>query len=163
MPASETNTQRREGPISKSNCAVTNRKVFIISTDRMRGRQTTLFNNLTDFIKLRHRLNMDWIKVFSSEAEARQRLVSNKPQLLVLHGKRICLLLHNNTFFAVQDACTHNGESLSKGQVNYLGEIICPWHNYRFDLRSGKACDSSCRDLVTYLVKIDETGFFVGI
>ena len=106
---------------------------------------------------------MDWIKVFSSEAEARQRLVSDKPQLLVLHGKRICLSLHDNTFYAVQDACTHNGESLSKGQINYLGEIICPWHNYRFDLRSGKACDSSCRDLETYSVKIDETGFFVGI
>lgn len=106
---------------------------------------------------------MEWIKVFSSEAEANNRMKSGKPQLLILKGKRICLSLHNNSFFAVQDSCTHNGESLSKGQVNYLGEIICPWHNYRFDLRSGKACDSDCRDLITYSIKIDETGFFVGI
>jgi len=88
---------------------------------------------------------------------------SGKPQLLILNGKRICLSLHNNSFFAVQDSCTHNGESLSKGHINYLGEIICPWHNYRFDLQSGKACDSSCRDLITYPIKVDENGFFVGI
>jgi nitrite reductase/ring-hydroxylating ferredoxin subunit len=106
---------------------------------------------------------MNWIKIFSTELEARQRLVTGKPQLLIIHGKRICLLLHNDRFSAIQDACPHNGESLSKGQVNYLGEIVCPWHNYRFDLQTGKACDSDCRDLVTYLIKNDETGFFVGI
>lgn len=106
---------------------------------------------------------MEWIKIFASDTEARSRIAENKPQLLILHGKRICLVLHKNNFLAVQDACTHNGESLSKGNVNYLGEIICPWHNYRFDLANGKACDSSCADLITYPVKVDDSGFFVGI
>jgi len=106
---------------------------------------------------------MEWIKVFGSDAEARQRILADKPQLLVLYGKRICLALHNDTFFAVQDACTHNGESLSKGTINYLGEVICPLHNYQFDLQSGRECCSRSRDLITYPVKIDESGFFVGI
>ena len=106
---------------------------------------------------------MEWIKIFASEEEAKSKLSSDKPQLLILHGKRICLVRHKESFLAVQDACTHNGESLSKGAVNYLGEIICPWHNYRFDLRSGRACDSSSADLKTYPVKSDESGFFVGI
>jgi nitrite reductase/ring-hydroxylating ferredoxin subunit len=47
-------------------------------------------------------------------------------QLPIVQGKRICLVLHGNNFLAVQDACTHNGESLSGGKVNYLGEIVCP-------------------------------------
>ncbi|HEY3402806.1 MAG TPA: Rieske 2Fe-2S domain-containing protein [Ohtaekwangia sp.] len=106
---------------------------------------------------------MEWIKIFTSEAEAKSKLTKDRPQLLVLHGKRICLVWHGEAFRAVQDACTHNGESLSKGSINYLGEIICPWHNYRFDLNSGKACDSSSADLKTYPVRIDETGFFVGL
>ncbi len=106
---------------------------------------------------------MEWIKIFSTEAEARQRLASGKLQLLILTGKRICLSLHGDNFFAIQDSCPHSGESLSKGKVNYLGEIVCPWHHYRFDLQSGKARDSDCRDLITYSVKIDESGFFVGI
>jgi nitrite reductase/ring-hydroxylating ferredoxin subunit len=106
---------------------------------------------------------MEWVKVFSSETEARQQLAADKPQLLVLYGKRICLVLHNNIFFAVQDACTHNGESLSKGQVNYLGEVVCPLHNYQFDLQNGRECSSRSKDLKTYPVKVDESGFFVGI
>lgn len=106
---------------------------------------------------------MEWLKIFDSEAEARSRIKEHKPQLLIVKGQRICLTLHNGEFFAVQDACTHNGDSLSKGQVNYLGEIICPWHNYRFQLSTGRACDSSCRDLATFGVKSDNSGFFIGL
>lgn len=106
---------------------------------------------------------MDWIKIFSSEHEARTTLAPDRPRLVVIGGRRICLVLSGDNFFAVQDACSHNGESLSKGSVNYLGEIICPWHNYRFDLRSGKPSDSGCPDLVTYPVRIDGSGLFIGI
>lgn len=106
---------------------------------------------------------MEWIKIFSNEEEARRRLSPGKPQLVVIGGTRICLALVNGNFRAVQDACTHNGESLSKGAINYLGEIICPWHNYRFDMSNGRACDSSSADLRTYPIRLDDTGFFIGI
>jgi nitrite reductase/ring-hydroxylating ferredoxin subunit len=106
---------------------------------------------------------MEWVKIFSNDAEARSRILPDKPQLLVIYGKRICLVLHDENFRAVQDACSHNGESLSKGQVNYLGEIVCPWHGYRFRLDSGQACDSSSPDLKTFPVKSDDSGFFIGI
>lgn len=105
---------------------------------------------------------MEWIKLFSSAEEAKQKVPENKTQLLIIKGKRICLARHSDQFFAVQDKCSHNGESLSRGAVNFRGEIICPWHNYRFDLKSGKACDSSSPDLETYLIKADDAGFFIG-
>ncbi len=72
-------------------------------------------------------------------------------------------MLHDDKFFGVQDSCSHNGESLSKGAVNYLGEVVCPLHHYQFDLMSGRECSSRSRDLITYPVKIDESGFFIGI
>lgn len=105
---------------------------------------------------------MEWIKIFGSYEEARSRIPEDSTQLVIVRGKRICLARHAGVFFAVQDRCTHNGESLSTGKVNFAGEIICPWHSYRFDLRSGKACDSDARDLETYPVKSDNTGFFIG-
>jgi len=105
---------------------------------------------------------MEWIKVFSSGEEARRRLRENVPQLLIIEGKRLCLVMRNNSFHVVQDSCSHNGESLSKGTVNHLGEIICPWHGYRFSMQSGKACDSSSHDLTTYPIKADESGFYIG-
>lgn len=106
---------------------------------------------------------MKWFRVFSNENEARQRLEESKPQLVVIEGKRICLVRRNDEFFAVQDACTHNSDSLSKGTVNFLGEVICPWHHYRFDLRTGRASDSSCRDLQVFSIRIDTEGFFIGV
>jgi nitrite reductase/ring-hydroxylating ferredoxin subunit len=106
---------------------------------------------------------MEWIKIFSGDAEARQKISPGRPQLVVIGSTRICLVLSDDKFKAVQDACTHNGESLSKGTINYLGEIICPWHHYRFDLDTGRACDSSSADLKTFPVRSDESGFFIGI
>lgn len=105
---------------------------------------------------------MEWIKIFGSDEEARRKIREGSTQLLIIHGKRICLARHADTFHAVQDRCTHNGESLSRGIVNFAGEIICPWHNYRFDLKSGKACDSDAHDLETFPVRSDNTGFFIG-
>ena len=106
---------------------------------------------------------MEWIRIFSSVEEARTRLAAKQAQLLIVGRHRICLALTGGRFHAVQDACPHNGESLSGGKVNYAGEIICPWHNYRFDLASGKACDSNCTDLRIYPLREDDTGFFIGI
>ncbi|MFN3840783.1 MAG: Rieske (2Fe-2S) protein [Cyclobacteriaceae bacterium] len=106
---------------------------------------------------------MEWVKLFANEAEASARLMHGKPQLAIIHGKRICLVLYKHLFYAVQDRCTHNGESLSKGAVNHLGEIICPWHNYCFDLQTGRELSARSADLKTYPIKTDETGFYVGI
>jgi nitrite reductase/ring-hydroxylating ferredoxin subunit len=106
---------------------------------------------------------MDWLKIFSNEAEAADRLQNSKPQLVIANGKRICLVKHNTSYYAVQDSCTHSGESLSKGTVNYLGEIVCPLHNYCFSLQNGQELSSRSRDLTTYPVKIDSSGFFIGI
>jgi nitrite reductase/ring-hydroxylating ferredoxin subunit len=106
---------------------------------------------------------MEWIKVFSSGEEARKRLKENTPQLLIINGKRLCLVLLNNSFYVVQDSCPHNGESLSKGSVNYLGEIICPWHGHQFSLASGRECSERSSDLNTYPVKEEVDGLFVGM
>ncbi|MBK5278558.1 MAG: Rieske 2Fe-2S domain-containing protein [Bacteroidia bacterium] len=106
---------------------------------------------------------MEWIKVFSSGDEARRRLKENVPQLLIMNATRLCLVLRNNNFYVVQDSCSHNGESLSKGIVNHLGEIICPWHGHQFNLITGRECSERSSDLSTYPVKEDSDGVFIGL
>jgi nitrite reductase/ring-hydroxylating ferredoxin subunit len=106
---------------------------------------------------------MEWIRIFSTGSEAANRIAEDKPQLVIIGEVRICVVRHGNHFAAVQDNCSHNGESLSKGHVNYLGEIICPWHNYCFELQSGREIQGRSSDLKTYPVKADDTGFFIGI
>lgn len=106
---------------------------------------------------------MSPLKIFASMEEASRRLVENKPQLLIIDGVRICLVLRNGELMAVSDKCTHNGESLSKGSVNYIGEIVCPWHGNRFNLRTGREADEKSHDLVTYNVSTTADGVFINI
>ena len=106
---------------------------------------------------------MDWIKVFPSTAEARKVMVNNRPQLVIIGSQRICLVLHDDKLLAIEDKCSHNGESLSKGTVNYVGEVVCPWHGYRFNLKTGRESGERSRDLVTYPVKEDEEGVFIAL
>lgn len=106
---------------------------------------------------------MEWVKIFPSSTAARENIQENKPQLLIVHGKRICLVQRNSIFYAVEDTCSHSGESLSKGAINYLGEIVCPWHAYRFSLHSGRESGERSRDLKCYPIQEDETGFFIGV
>ena len=106
---------------------------------------------------------MDWIKIFQNTSEANSVLTENKLKLLVVRGKRICITRHEGKILAVQDKCTHNGESLSKGIINYLGEVVCPWHGYRFNLKTGREGSQQSRDLECYPIKENEEGVFIGV
>jgi nitrite reductase/ring-hydroxylating ferredoxin subunit len=104
-----------------------------------------------------------WVRVFTNTQQIRIVLKPDRPQLVIFGETRIALILHNETVFAVQDFCTHNKESLSKGSVNYLGEIVCPWHGQRFNLKTGRECGQRSADLKAYAVKVNEEGLFIKI
>ena len=106
---------------------------------------------------------MEWVRIFLSRDEMLGALTENKPRLLQARGKKICVVYRESKLFVVQDSCTHNGESLSKGIVNFQGEIICPWHGQRFSLKTGREGSEQSRDLVTYPVKETEEGIFIGL
>jgi nitrite reductase/ring-hydroxylating ferredoxin subunit len=105
---------------------------------------------------------MEWIRIFDSQ-EGLARVGDNRPQLLLVRGLRICLVRMGERWMAVEDTCPHNGESLSKGTVNFLGEVVCPWHGQRFDLKTGRECAERSRDLITYPMKEEEEGIFIGL
>lgn len=86
-----------------------------------------------------------------------------KPQLLSVDKLRITLVRTNSGIRAVQDFCTHNKESLSKGSVNFREEIICPWHGHCFDLRTGRESQQRSADLATYAVRESEEGIFIEV
>jgi nitrite reductase/ring-hydroxylating ferredoxin subunit len=63
--------------------------------------------------------------------------------------------------FAVARACPHEGYPLEEGDV--VGETItCPWHGWRFDLRSG-ACLTAGEDTQTFPVSIRDGDVLVDL
>lgn len=106
---------------------------------------------------------MEWVKIFPDLKTAYERLVDNKPQLLIVRGKRICLVKRENHFYAVSDTCTHSGESLSKGLVNFAGDVVCPWHGHQFNLKTGREHQERSADLVTFPIREEADGLYIGL
>ncbi|MDX5422369.1 MAG: Rieske 2Fe-2S domain-containing protein [Hymenobacteraceae bacterium] len=104
-----------------------------------------------------------WHKVFGSADEAKTKVPQRQLHKFVLNGRSICFAHTSAGFFALDDACPHLGFSLSKGTTNYLNEVICPWHSYRFNLESGRECDFRSRNAVVHPVEVRTDGVYIGI
>jgi 3-phenylpropionate/trans-cinnamate dioxygenase ferredoxin component len=54
-------------------------------------------------------------------------------------GRRMIAIVHSgDSFYAIEDVCTHDGAELTGGAIEGA-EIICPRHGARFCLRTGEA------------------------
>lgn len=104
-----------------------------------------------------------WLRIFTQLEMAFTSLQEGKPRQLRIGKDSIALVRRGDTFFAVSDVCTHNKESLSKGLANFKDEIICPWHNYCFDLRTGREAQERSADLNTYAVKLNDDGLWIEV
>ena len=54
-------------------------------------------------------------------------------------GRMVAVFNCGGEYHAINDFCPHQGASLSGSPVAEDGSVMCPWHGYRFDIRSG-AC-----------------------
>ncbi len=73
---------------------------------------------------------------------------------VVVAGREIALYDVDGEIFATDDVCTHAYAKLSEGWLD-RGEIECPLHAGRFDVKSGKAlCPPVTDDLKTYPTRI---------
>lgn len=74
----------------------------------------------------------DWIDVCKVE-----QLKPRNFRLVDLGDIEIMVFNIDNQFYAIEDTCTHDGGTLSDGEIEGC-EIICPRHGARFDIRNGK-------------------------
>ncbi len=66
----------------------------------------------------------------------------------------VLLIRVNDEYFALEDVCTHDGQPLTDGCIEE-GEIICPRHGARFDVRTGKAlCMPATKSIQTFEVEV---------
>ena len=57
-------------------------------------------------------------------------------------------------FFATDNVCPHRGGPLAEGDL--IGdEIICPWHLWGFDVRTGLCPGNAEYTIATHEVKVD--------
>lgn len=77
----------------------------------------------------------DWVDVAELADLSRRR-----KKLVTIGETAIALFYVDGEVFAFADACVHKGRPLSRGTVLH-GRVICPGHQWAFDLRTGQAED----------------------
>ena len=76
-------------------------------------------------------------------------------RLLVVDGVAIAVFNIDGHYYAIEDLCSHEAESLSGGRVDGR-EIICPRHEARFSLVTGEALSPPAYEpIAVFPVRID--------
>lgn len=103
------------------------------------------------------------IKVFGSYEEAKTSLPNRKPIKVVIRQRSFCFVRIENEIKVFPNLCPHQRAPLSDGFITQYNEIVCPLHEYRFDLKLGMESSSRCDGLEFQNLQIQPDGVFLII
>ena len=78
---------------------------------------------------------------------ARSEITDGSGHCFEIEGRRIAIFRVGEDYFGLADECTHRGGPLSQGTLEG-GEVKCPLHGARFDLRTGEVAGPPARQRV---------------
>ena len=76
--------------------------------------------------------------------------------------KRVAIFRHRDGLFALDETCPHRGAPLHQGIVDD-GIVMCPWHQWRFELGTGCSPVNPMSRVDTYPVRIDGDDIYVDV
>ena len=78
-------------------------------------------------------------------------------------GTHLAVFRYGNKYYAVDNRCPHMGYPMSEGSVRD-GVLICHWHHWEFDLKTGGCFLTFGDDLKAFPVELRDDGYlYVGI
>jgi nitrite reductase/ring-hydroxylating ferredoxin subunit len=78
-----------------------------------------------------------------------------------MNGKKVCIAKFKEQVFAFAYKCPHAGGILADGYIDALGNIVCPLHRYKYDMKNGRNISGEGYYLKHWAVEIREDGVFV--
>jgi 3-phenylpropionate/trans-cinnamate dioxygenase ferredoxin subunit len=103
------------------------------------------------------------VKLFDSPETAYQQVPVGRIKKLIIRGEAYAIAHNETGLHVVENLCPHQREGLNRGSLNAFNEIICPLHQYRFDLHTGQEADNRCNHLKVIPVQIKPAGVFVDL
>jgi nitrite reductase/ring-hydroxylating ferredoxin subunit len=89
-------------------------------------------------------------------------LAPGSAKAIELKGKTIALFNVKGTIYATDNTCLHQGGPLGDGEL--MGElIICPWHQWEYNVRTGEMVGDSSVKLATYPVQVEGDDIKVAV
>ena len=77
-------------------------------------------------------------------------------------ARTICMANVNGVYSAMENVCLHRGGPLGQGMVEG-DKVICPWHGWAWDTKTGVADQDSRMKIAVYPVKIEDGDVMIEI
>src|SRR4051812_46882258 len=76
--------------------------------------------------------------------------------------KNVCLVGFEGDIYVLSSVCPHAGADLSEG-LCVKGKIVCPYHRYTYNLKTGKGGEGQNDFVETYAVNIKDDDIYIGV
>ena len=77
-------------------------------------------------------------------------------------NKEICVANVDGAYSAMDNICSHRGGPIGQGMVEY-GKVVCPWHGWAWDPKTGQAMQDSRAKIAVYPIKIEGEDVLVEV
>lgn len=81
---------------------------------------------------------------------------------LHVSGRTLCVVRMNGAVSAMDNVCPHRGAPLSEGTIEE-GRLVCPWHAWSFDLRTGQADEGAEDRVQMYEIHVDGNDVYAKV
>ena len=86
----------------------------------------------------------------------------NEAKELPCGDKVICVANVEGTISAIDNVCLHRGGPLGQGVIEG-GKIVCPWHGWVWDPKTGEAAHNPNAKVGVYPIKVDGNDVLVQL
>jgi nitrite reductase/ring-hydroxylating ferredoxin subunit len=76
--------------------------------------------------------------------------------------KMICVANVSGTVTAMENVCLHRGGPLGQGEIEN-GKVVCPWHGWQWDPKTGAAGHNPGAKLAVYPLKIEDDNVMIEV
>jgi nitrite reductase (NADH) small subunit len=76
--------------------------------------------------------------------------------------KEVCVANVDGTYSAMDNVCLHRGGPLGQGMIEN-GKVICPWHGWAWDPKTGQAAQNAGAKVAVYPLKIENGDVLIDI
>jgi 3-phenylpropionate/trans-cinnamate dioxygenase ferredoxin subunit len=81
---------------------------------------------------------------------------------ITVDGKKLCVARIQDKWYGFAHTCPHAGAPLTDGYLDKACNIVCPVHNLKFNLRTGRDINSEGYKLKTYPIELRPDGLYIG-
>jgi len=78
-------------------------------------------------------------------------------------GKKMCIGKFKEEVFAFAYKCPHAAGILAEGYIDALGNVVCPVHRYKYNIKNGRNVSGEGYYLIHWPVELKENGVYVGM